>query len=105
LRQVILNLACNALRHTNAGGVIKITGEVQTKPDGRTAVIEFGDTGSGIKSKDLPHIFKIGFTTTGQTPGLGLAVCQRIVEQHRGTITVQSELGRGTTFRMEFPVL
>ena len=72
---------------------------------GRTAVIEFADTGSGIQPKDLPHIFEAGFTTTGQTPGLGLTICQRIVEQHGGTINVRSQLGRGTTFRMEFPVL
>jgi signal transduction histidine kinase len=69
------------------------------------AVVEFSDTGSGIRPEDLTHIFKVGFTTTGQTPGLGLAVCRRIVEQHKGTIDVRSKLGQGTTFRMEFPVL
>jgi two-component system, sensor histidine kinase FlrB len=105
LRQIILNLACNALRHTQPGGEIDITAAVEMTKSGRTAVIEFADTGSGIQPKDLPHIFKVGFTTTGQTPGLGLTVCQRIVEQHRGTIGVRSRLGRGTTFRMEFPVL
>jgi two-component system sensor histidine kinase FlrB len=105
LRQIILNLACNALRHTPSGGEIDITAAVEVTASGRTAVIEFADTGSGIQSKDLPHVFEGGFTTTGQTPGLGLTICQRIVEQHRGTITVRSQLGRGTTFRMEFPVL
>jgi two-component system sensor histidine kinase FlrB len=105
LRQMILNLACNALRHTPPGGDVTITAEVDTNASGRSAVVEFADTGNGIRSEDLPHIFKVGFTTTGQTPGLGLTVCQRIVEQHGGTIDVRSELGRGTTFRMEFPVL
>jgi signal transduction histidine kinase len=105
LRQMILNLACNALRHTQPGGDVTITAEVDTNASGRSAVVEFADTGNGIRSEDLPHIFKVGFTTTGQTPGLGLTVCQRIVEQHGGTIDVRSELGRGTTFRMEFPVL
>ncbi|MGA7574754.1 MAG: ATP-binding protein, partial [Terriglobales bacterium] len=84
---------------------IDISAGIEVGEIGRSAVIEFADTGCGIEPKNLPHIFEMGFTTTGQTPGLGLAVCQRIVEQHRGTIKVQSRLGRGTTFRMEFPVL
>jgi signal transduction histidine kinase len=105
LRQLILNLACNALRHTQPGGKISIAAVVETRELGRTAVVEFADSGSGIRPEDLPHIFKVGFTTTGQTPGLGLTICQRIVEQHRGTINVRSQLGQGTTFHMEFPVL
>ena len=105
LRQVILNLACNALRHTAAGGDIEITAGVEASASGRAAVIEFADTGTGIRANDLPHIFEGGFTTTGQTPGLGLTICQQIVQQQLGTISVQSEWGRGTTFRMEFAVL
>jgi two-component system sensor histidine kinase FlrB len=105
LRQMILNLACNALRHTPPGGEVTVAATVDTNASARTAVIEFADTGSGIRPEDLPHIFKVGFTTTGQTPGLGLTVCRRIVEQHGGTINVRSQLGHGTTFRMEFPVL
>jgi signal transduction histidine kinase len=105
LRQMILNLACNALRHTQPGGEVSIGASVDADVSGRVAVVEFSDTGSGIRPEDLTHIFKVGFTTTGQTPGLGLAVCRRIVEQHKGTIDVRSKLGQGTTFRMEFPVL
>jgi two-component system sensor histidine kinase FlrB len=104
LRQLILNLACNALRHTKAGGKITIAADVEMRAAQRWAVIEVVDTGSGIREQDMPHIFKAGFTT-GQTPGLGLTVCQRIMEQHAGTIRVSSQLGRGTTFRMEFPAL
>jgi signal transduction histidine kinase len=104
-RQLILNLACNALRHTKAGAKVTISAAIEAKASGRTAVVEFADKGSGIKENDLPHIFKAGYSTTGQTPGLGLTVCQRIVEQHGGTIRVSSEVGRGTTFRMEFPAL
>jgi two-component system sensor histidine kinase FlrB len=103
LRQMLLNLGCNALRHTQPGGDVTIAATVDADKSGRTAVIEFSDTGSGIRPEDLPHIFQVGFTTTGQTPGL--TVCQRIVEQHRGTIRVRSQWGQGTTFRMEFPVL
>jgi two-component system sensor histidine kinase FlrB len=104
LRQIMLNLACNALRHTRPGGEIRLTALVEMSPRGRMAVVEFSDTGSGIRPEDMPHIFKMGFTTTGHTPGLGLAVCQRIVEQLGGAITARSRLGRGTTFRMQFSV-
>jgi two-component system sensor histidine kinase FlrB len=105
LRQILLNLACNALRHTVTGGEINIRAWVEVTQPGPMAIIEFADTGSGIQAKDIPHIFKMGFTTTGQTPGLGLTVCQRLVEQYRGTITARSKWRQGTTFRMEFPVL
>jgi two-component system sensor histidine kinase FlrB len=105
LRQMILNLACNAIRHTQPGGAITITAALSATVSGQTAVVEFADTGSGVRPKDLAHIFKAGFSTTGQTPGLGLTVCQRIMEQHKGTINVRSQWGRGTTFCLQFPVL
>jgi len=105
LQQVILNLVCNALRHTAAGGSITVAGHVGSGDDKTIAVVEVADTGSGIRSEDIPHIFEPGFSTGKQSPGLGLTVCQRIVEQHRGTISVRSQLEKGTTFHMEFPVL
>jgi two-component system sensor histidine kinase FlrB len=105
LRQIILNLACNALRHTQPGGAITVTTALRATASGQSAIVEFADTGSGIRPEDLPHIFKVGFSTTGQTPGLGLTVCQRIMEQHNGTVHVRSQLGRGTIFSLQFPVL
>jgi len=105
LQQVILNLVCNALQHTAAGGVIKVSARLESKAEQRVAVVEVADTGSGIRAEDLPHIFNPGFTTSRHSPGLGLTVCQRIIEQHRGTITVQSKPGEGTTFHMEFSLL
>jgi two-component system sensor histidine kinase FlrB len=104
LQQVVLNLVCNALRHTPAGGRITVLGNLDARASTPVAVVEVVDTGAGIAPADLPHIFEAGFSTSKQSPGLGLTVCQRIVEQHHGTISVQSELGKGTTFRMEFPV-
>jgi len=105
LNQIVLNLVCNALRHTPAGGQIKISARVTSGSESPRATVEISDSGKGISPENLPHIFEAGFTTGTQSPGLGLAVCRRIVEQHRGTITVQSELGQGATFHMEFPVL
>jgi len=103
LQQVFLNLVCNALRHTPTGGNITVTGKLE-KHGSPQAVVEFRDNGKGIRAEDLPHVFEPGFSTTGQSPGLGLTVCRRIVEQHGGTISAQSRLGQGATFRMEFPV-
>lgn len=105
LQQVILNLVSNALRHTPTGGSIRVAARPETQGEGLVAVIEVTDTGSGIRAEDLPRIFEPGFTTSRQSPGLGLTVCQRIVEQHHGTIAAYSQPGQGTTFLMEFPVL
>jgi len=101
LQQVMLNLACNALRHTPAGGEITILGMAEKG----MAIVEVTDTGSGISRDKLAHIFEAGFSTTRQSAGLGLTVCQRIMEQHQGTISVSSVPGEGTRFRLEFPII
>ncbi len=101
LQQVILNLSINAFRHTAMGGALKIVARVS----GKTAIVQFVDTGAGIPEADLARIFEPGFSGNGQTPGLGLTICRRIVEQHGGTIKVRSQVGKGTTFELEFPVL
>jgi len=105
LQQVLLNLACNALRHTASNGKIVVSGRLENHDNARVAVVEFADNGSGIRPEDQKRIFDAGFTTSRQSPGLGLTICQRIIEQHHGSITVLSETGQGATFRMEFPVL
>ena len=104
LQQVVLNLAINAFRHSNAGGTLTVSATLPDQNTGGVALIEFSDNGSGIPAEQLPHIFEAGFSTTGQSPGLGLTVCQLLVEQHGGSIRVQSEVGRGTTFSLEFPL-
>jgi len=105
LQQVILNLAINALRHTPSSGSIIISGSVEHNKDGPVAVVQFSDTGCGIPSENLDRIFEPGFSTARQSAGLGLAVCRRIISQHKGAITLRSQPGQGTTFRMEFPAL
>lgn len=101
LQQIFLNLALNSFRHTAAGGQLKVRARLEDK----TAVIEFSDTGAGIAPVNLAKIFETGFSTKTDSPGLGLAVCHKIVQQHGGTISVRSEPGNGATFRMEFPIL
>jgi len=106
INQVFLNVLINAVQASQQGGVI----EVRTRPD-ETApcggvVIEVQDTGSGIKPEHLPHIFDPFFTTkqVGQGTGLGLSVSYGIVRDHGGSIEVESELGRGTLFRIRLPI-
>jgi len=104
LRQVFLNLFCNALRHTPSSGSIAVVSRVESQESGRIVAIEFTDTGRGIRREDLPHVFDPGFSTTGSS-GLGLAVCRRIIEQHAGQIMARNEPGRGATLRLEIPLL
>jgi len=64
------------------------------------------DTGSGISEEDLPHIFEPFYTTKAEENGLGLglATLYGIIDRHKGTITVDSELGKGTVFTIKLPV-
>ena len=101
IHQIILNIVCNAIRHTEAGGTV----EVSARRDGDRAVVDIRDTGCGIPANIAAHIFEAGFSAAGETPGLGLAVCKRIMEQHRGEIRLTSRVNEGTTFHLEFPTL
>ena len=101
IHQVILNIVCNAIRHTEAGGTV----EVSARRDGDRALVDIRDTGCGIPADVAEHIFEAGFSAAGETPGLGLAVCKRLMEQHRGAIKLTSRVDEGTTFHLEFPTL
>jgi signal transduction histidine kinase len=104
--QVILNLIVNAAQSMPEGhaedNVIRV--RTRTWDDGRAAV-EVIDTGSGIAPHDLPRIFDPFFTTkaVGEGTGLGLAISRRIVTELGGQIEVESEIGKGTAFRVLFP--
>jgi two-component system sensor histidine kinase FlrB len=104
LEQVLLNLALNAFRFMTGGGFLKIHGEVSSRAGELTAKVEISDTGPGIAVEDRARIFHPGFTTCAGSPGLGLAVCKTIMEQHGGVISVESAAGLGTTFKLEFPL-
>jgi two-component system sensor histidine kinase FlrB len=103
LRQIILNLVCNAIRHTPVGG--EITVSVQRAQGTNRAIVEVADTGCGIPEHMLGQLFEAGFSAEGNTPGLGLAVCRRLMTQHGGEIRVSSRINLGTTFQLEFPTL
>lgn len=99
LGRVYRNLITNAIQATTAGGRVSIT--TARKGDRIEVVVQ--DTGSGIPAERLSTIFDEFVTTKRRGLGLGLAICKRIVEQLDGTIGVESEVGRGTTFTMRFP--
>jgi signal transduction histidine kinase len=104
--QVILNLLVNAAQAMPEGHADINEIRVATRQDeGGWAVVEVSDTGSGIAPQNLERIFDPFFTTkpVGVGTGLGLALCRRIVDELGGRIEVQSEVGRGTTFRVAFP--
>jgi len=101
LQQLVLNLVCNAIRHTSAGGRVHVS--VRRSSD--RAIVEFSDTGCGISAEHLGDIFRPGFSGSGTTSGLGLAVCSQILKQHDGDIRVTSKPGVGTTFFVGIPTL
>lgn len=105
VRQIILNLICNAIRHTPAGGRVDVE-MWQAHHDGSSfAVVEVRDTGCGISEEQIGRLFEAGFSGTGETPGLGLAVCKRLMVQHGGAIRVTSRVKQGSSFQLEFPAL
>jgi two-component system sensor histidine kinase FlrB len=101
LQQVVLNLVSNAIRHTPPGGSI----EVSVSTTGTRARVCFTDSGCGIAAEHIPNIFNPGFSGSGNSCGLGLAVCRQIATQHEGAISVLSERRQGTTFIVELPRL
>jgi two-component system sensor histidine kinase FlrB len=107
LEQVLLNLALNAFRFMPGGGWLSIRGvdcaSAGSKEENEGVEIVVRDTGPGIAPDDLPRIFEAGFSTRDGSSGLGLAVCHRILEQHRGSIAVESRPGCGATFRLRLP--
>jgi two-component system sensor histidine kinase FlrB len=105
LRQIVLNLICNAIRYTPAGGSIAVTARRVTRLGEGHAVVEIADSGCGIPAELLGRLFEAGFSADGNSPGLGLAVCKRLMDQHGGEIRVRSQVNLGTTFQLEFPTL
>jgi signal transduction histidine kinase/DNA-binding NarL/FixJ family response regulator len=105
-RQLVYNLLSNAFKFTQTGGVVNVA----VKMEGGQLQIEVRDTGKGIHPDDLPHVFDRYFQTnrpdapaTGGT-GIGLALCQEYARLFGGQISVASEWGKGTVFKVAFPV-
>jgi len=105
MQQCIINLIFNAVDAMLKGGTLTV--ESSLKPKEGTIEIRLKDTGGGIAAEDLPHIFDPFFTTKqeGSGLGLGLPTVYGIVDRHKGTITVDSEVGKGTTFTIKLPLI
>lgn len=107
LKEVVLNLISNALKHTDRGGSISLVGNSK---EGK-AYISVQDTGLGIASEDLENIFERFYKIKDSdrpravTNGIGLNICRQIVEAHGGTIRVESDVGKGSRFIIQLPIL
>jgi NtrC-family two-component system sensor histidine kinase KinB len=102
IERVISNLVINALRHTKRGEI-----KISAEPRNSDLAISVSDTGTGIPAEYLPHIFD-KFVQVADAPvggaGLGLTIAKSIVEAHGGQISVQSQVGHGTTFTFTLPL-
>lgn len=105
ISQALINLISNALKFTDEGGKVLVT----LKKDTNNAIIEIEDTGIGIKKEDIDHIFerlyrgdKSRNRKTGGA-GIGLTIVKEIIEAHKGTISVESEMGKGSIFTITIP--
>ncbi|HET9939628.1 MAG TPA: ATP-binding protein [Candidatus Eisenbacteria bacterium] len=99
LRQALVNLVKNGIEAVNGSG--KVT--VEARPAGRSAEFTVTDNGPGLTAEQQAGLFTPGFTTKSHGSGLGLTIVDRIVSEHGGTIAVQSDEGRGTTFVIRLP--
>ena len=105
LTQILENLLSNALKFTPAGGTITVT----VARAGDRAIMEVRDTGRGIPADEVPHVFErhwrgsAAADTSGR--GIGLAVVDELVRAHHGTVSVSSEVGRGSRFTVSLPAL
>jgi len=114
LEQVFVNLFLNAIEATGDNGTLTVATEFLSKPPNVSATpappdqphvrVIVADTGIGIEPQHLGRMFEPFFTTKSQGTGLGLQITRRIVREHRGQITVQSEPKKGTTFSILLPV-
>jgi signal transduction histidine kinase len=100
LKQVILNLFINAQQAMSKGGELMI----RTGRQEKDAVIQINDTGSGIAPDKLPHIFDAYYSSRPKGSGLGLPTAKKIVKAHNGSIRVDSQQGKGTSFTIRLPI-
>jgi two-component system, sporulation sensor kinase E len=100
LQQVLVNLVKNAMQAMTTGGTLTL----QTGETGDDVWVSVSDTGGGIPQEQINRIFEPFYTTKKKGTGLGLMIVQRIVRAHDGRIELESNVGRGTTFRIWLPL-
>jgi two-component system NtrC family sensor kinase len=104
LQQVFMNIILNAAEAMNGRGTLTITSSLDPKKE--QIRVAFKDTGHGIRPEDMPRLFEPFFTTkeVGKGTGLGLAISYSIIQKHKGTIEVSSQVGQGSTFTIILPL-
>ncbi len=102
LKQVFLNLIINALQAMPEGGKLKVSTDFD--PEEENVLIRFTDTGGGIPSDYHNRVFDPFFSLKEDGAGLGLSVSRHIIEEHKGAISVESEVDKGTTFTLSLPI-
>jgi signal transduction histidine kinase len=101
VKQALLNVVLNGLQAMPSGGTLTVT----ASRDEGSAQVEIHDQGSGIPPQIRDKIFNLYFTTKAKGSGIGLAMTYRVMQLHHGSVDFDSEEGRGTTFRLRFPLL
>jgi signal transduction histidine kinase len=104
LKEVFMNLVENACQAMGRGGVITISEQVVDIKGNKNCLIEVCDNGPGMPPKVLDKIFNPFFTTKEEGTGLGLSIAERIIANHGGKLTVESNVGEGTCFYITLPV-
>ena len=106
LKQAFMAMIINASDAMSHNGKLSVKSYQVTADGHKRAIIEFTDTGCGISAENITKIFEPFFTTKarGSGTGLGLSICYGIITEHGGEITVESKPGKGSTFRISFPV-
>lgn len=99
MRAVMMNLVLNAAQAMPGGGHLGVA----TRADMTRVVASISDTGAGMDGAEVKKIFEPFYTTKSQGLGLGMAYASKVVEQHGGTIRVESRPGEGTTVEVEIP--
>jgi signal transduction histidine kinase len=99
LKRILINLLTNAVQSMVNGGKLTVKASLADE----TISISVEDTGAGIPKENLGKLFEPLFTTKAKGAGLGLAVCKRLIEAHEGSITVESEVGKGSIFTIHIP--
>jgi signal transduction histidine kinase len=101
MKQAVLNIVLNGAQAMPEGGVLRVT----LSEDGRWGYLRISNEGEGIPPDIRSKIFNLYFTTKKEGSGIGLAMTYRIVQMHNGQISVESEVGKGTTFTLQIPAL
>ena len=104
LIRIITNLVKNAIQSIPEEQVDKLV-LVTVKEVAEEVLIIVKDNGSGIEPENIEHIFEPKFTTKNSGMGLGLGIIKNIIENYKGTITFETELGKGTTFTVSLPII